>query len=172
MIVYQQGFDIYHTIYRIINLLGKFNYSDSIELDRLRIWDYYLLYPNKMKSISLKNSEKDIKLIINNFIDRKDNPYELILDDRKMLEKLKPIQIGALKYLASIGLINKDFSSINRISKISEDVLIKLNKISEKPTVVEENTISLLVGHFYHIPLNGNDGLKKRTKLLENKYDV
>ena len=128
MIVYQQAFDLYHAIYRIINILGNFKYADSIELDRLRIWDYYLLFPNKLKNISLKRDEQDIKKLINNYISKEQNPYEVILNDRKMLEKIRPFQMGALKYLASIGLIDKDYLKNNRISKISDDVLSELDE--------------------------------------------
>jgi len=172
MIVYQQAFDLYHAIYRIINILGNFKYADSIELDRLRIWDYYLLFPNKLKNISLKRDEQDIKKLINNYISKEQNPYEVILNDRKMLEKIRPFQMGALKYLASIGLIDKDYLKNNRISKISDDVLSELKQITQELTPQEKNTISLLTGHFFYVPLVGKDGLKNRTHLLESRYDA
>lgn len=172
MIVYQQAFDLYHAIYRIINILGNFKYADSIELDRLRIWDYYLLFPNKLKTISLKRDEQDIKQLINNYISKEQNPYEVILNDRKMLEKIRPFQMGALKYLASIGLIDKDYLKNNRISKISNETLNELKQITQELTPQEKNTISLLNGHFYHVPLVGKDGLKSRTNLLESRYDA
>ena len=172
MIIYQQAFDLYHSIYRIINILGNFKYADSIELDRLRIWDYYLLFPNKLKSISLKRDEKDIKNLINNYISKEQNPYEVILNDRKMLEKILPFQMGALKYLASIGLIDKDYLKNNRISKISDEVLQELRQITAELTPQEKNTISLLTGHFFYIPLIGKDGLKSRSNLLDSRYDA
>ena len=172
MIVYQQAFDLYHTIYRIINILGNFKYADSIELDRLRIWDYYLLFPNKLSKVTLKNDEQDIRKLINNYISKEQNPYEIILNDRKMLEKIRPFQMGALKYLASIGLIDKDYLKNNRISKISTDILDELKQITQELTPQEKNTISLLTGHFYQVPLVGKDGLKSRTNLLESKYDA
>lgn len=172
MIIYQQAFDLYHTIYRIINILGNFKYADSIELDRLRIWDYYLLFPNRLNTISLKTEEKDIRDLINSYISREQNPYELILNDRKMLEKIRPFQMGALKYLASIRLIDKDYLKNNRISKISNEVLIELKQITEELTPQEKNTISLLTGHFFFVPLVGKDGLKNRSNLLESKYDA
>ena len=61
MIVYQKSFDLYHTVYRMIKLLAHFKEEGLIEIDRLRIWDYYLLYPNKMQTIRLKQNEKDLK---------------------------------------------------------------------------------------------------------------
>ena len=172
MIVYQQAFDLYHTIYRIINILGNFKYADSIELDRLRIWDYYLLFPNKLKTIGLKRDEQDIRQLINNYIAKEQNPYEVILNDRKMLEKIRPFQMGALKYLASIGLIDKDYLKNNRISKISNEILNELKQITQELTPQEKNTVSLLTGHFFYVPLVGKDGLKSRTNLLESIYDA
>lgn len=172
MIVYQPAFDIYHAIYRMINILGHFKYADSIEIERLRIWDYYLLYPNKLKSVTLKQDESDVRQLINNFIVKTPNPYEQISDDRKMFEKIRPYQMAALKYLASIGLINKDYFKNNRISKISNEILEELKKITDKLSAQETNTISLLTGHFYHVPLFGKGGLKERTNLLESKYDA
>lgn len=172
MIVYQPAFDLYHAIYRMINILGHFKYADSIEVDRLRIWDYYLLFPNKLKSITLKQEEGDIRKLINSYILKEQNPYELILNDKKMLEKIRPFQMGALKYLASIGLIDKDYLKNNRISKISNEVLKELRSITEELNSQENNTISLLTGHFFYVPLLGRDGLKSRTNLLESKYDA
>ena len=64
MIVYQKSFDLYHTVYRMIKLLAHFKEDGVIEIDRLRIWDYYLLHPNKMQEIKLKREEKDIIIII------------------------------------------------------------------------------------------------------------
>ncbi|MCT4142353.1 ABC-three component system middle component 5 [Elizabethkingia anophelis] len=172
MIVYQPSFDLYHTIFRLINILGYFDRDESIEIERLRIWDYYLLFPNKLKNIRLKQDERDIRGMINSFILKNENPYEQILNDRKMFEKIRPYQMSALKYLASIGLINNDYLNNNRITKVSRSILVQLSDITDELTIQEKNTIKLLTSHFYYVPLYGTDGLKDRTNLLESKYDA
>lgn len=172
MIVYQKSFDLYHTVYRMIKLLAHFKEEGLIEIDRLRIWDYYLLYPNKMQEIKLKQNEKDIRKIIKNFISSKDNPYERVLNDRKMFEKIKPYQMTAIKCLASYGIINKDYLSENRITSISSNILSEYEEDFKNLSVQEENAIKLLTSHFYKVPLFGKDGLKSRTGLLESKYDA
>jgi len=172
MIIYHQAFDLYHTVYRMIQLLSYFKRSEYIEVDRLRIWDYYLLFPNKVKNIKLKRTEKDISELVKSLITKEENPYEEILDDRKMFEKIKPYQMTAIKSLASYGLINKDYLSSNRITIISE---IKVKSYIEKLKKLESqelNTIKLLTSHFYQISLFGEYGLKHRSKLLESKYDA
>ena len=172
MIIYHQAFDLYHTVYRMIQLLGYFRRGDYIEIDRLRIWDYYLLFPNKLAKIRLKRDEKDIKTLISSLILRANNPYEEVMDDRKMFEKIKPYQMTAIKCLASYGIVNKNYVTTNRITSISNDLLkdymVKLEKLSKQ----EENTVKLLTSHFYQMSLYGDYGLKNRSKLLESKYDA
>lgn len=172
MIVYQQAYDLYHTVYRMIKLLAHFKNGDSVEIERLRIWDYYLLFPNRMSEIKLKREEKDVKEIIKTFIVTKNNPYEQILNDRKMFEKIKPYQMTAIKCLASYGIINKDYLVLNRITAVSKDIFDKYSDDFKNLSVAEENAIKLLTSHFYNIPLNGATGLKQKTNLLESRYDA
>lgn len=42
MIIYNQAFDLYHTIFRILHLINRFENEQMIEVDRIRIWDFYL----------------------------------------------------------------------------------------------------------------------------------
>jgi len=172
MIIYHQAFDLYHTVYRMIQLLGYFKKSEYIEVDRLRIWDYYLLFPNKLSTVKLKQEENDIKNIISGYITKNDNPYEEILDDRKLFEKIKPYQMTAIKSLASYGIINKDYLTTNRITTISTEIIQTYVTKLEALNVQEQNTIALLTSHFYQMPLYGENGLKAKTKLLESKYDA
>lgn len=172
MIVYQKSFDLYHTVYRMIKLLAHFEEDGVIEIDRLRIWDYYLLYPNKMQKIKLKREEQDIRSIIKKYITRPENQYERVLNDRKVFEKIKPYQMTAIKCLASYGIINKDYLSNNKITSISKSIFDKYSDDYKTLSIQEENTIRLLTSHFYKIPMFGSDGLKSRTQLLESRYDA
>jgi len=172
MIVYQKSYDLYHTVYRMIKLLAHFKEEGEIEIDRLRIWDYYLLFPNRMINIQHKREEKDIKDIIKKFILRPDNPYEQISNDRKMFEKIKPYQMTAIKCLASYGIINRDYLNLNRITSISNNLFAKYSDDFKNLSIQEENTIKLLTSHYYHVPLTGDNGLKQKTNLLESLYDA
>lgn len=172
MIIYQKSFDLYHTVYRMLKLLVHFKGENYIELDRLRIWDYYLLHPNKMQSIRLTREEKDVKSYIKRFITKPNNPYENVLNDRKMFERIKPYQMSAINSLASYGIINKDYLIENRISNIDRDFFTNTEMKFEELSVQEENAIKLLTSHFHQIPLFGMNGLKNKTGLLESKYDA
>lgn len=171
MIVYNQAFDYYHAIYRFIRLLTHFKYSESIEIDRLRIWDFYLLFPDQVHTISLKQDEEGIRDLRKRFVKQKNNPYNEVFDNKKVFEKLKPYQMTALQCLASYGLINKELLKDNRVSIISEKILAEYNEKFEALTYTEQNVIALMTLHFSTISLFGTDGLKSRTKLMVSKYD-
>lgn len=172
MIVYHHAYDLYHTVFRMLTILTYFNRNEDVELDRLRIWDFYFLFPNKMAKIKLKANEKDIKQIIKKFISKDGNPYEGFSDNRKVFEKIKPYQIGALKCLASYGIINKDFLTVSKVKILSKDLLADYGQRFQPLSPREENAMRLLTSHFYQMSLFGNDGLKERTGLLESKYDA
>lgn len=172
MIIYHPAFDLYHSVYRILQILTYFNRGDYVEVDRLRIWDFYLLFPEKVNTIKLKQSEKDIRLLIRNYISPENNPYDLLIDNRKMFEKIRPYQFTAIKCLASYGIIDKDYLSTNKVTIISKDLLANYIEKFEPLTSKETNVIHLLTSHFYLMSMYGEDGLKARTKLLESKYDA
>src|SRR5690606_19283653 len=143
MIVYHPAFDLYHSVYRMLQILTHFDRNDYVEIERIRIWDFYLLFPDKMSSIKLKRTEKDIKELIKNYIPKSNNPYELLMDNRKVFEKIKPYQLGALKCLASYGIIDKNYLNTNRVTIISKEILSTYSSKFESLSSKEKNTINL-----------------------------
>lgn len=172
MIVYNQAFDLYHTIFRFLQFLNRFDNGSLIETERLRIWDFYLLFPSKIHQIRLKQTESDIRKLRKQFIKDSNNPYEKIPEERKIFEKLKPYQLAALNCIASYGIIDKGLLNQQRISIINKEILGQFVGNFEELSPKERNVISLMTSHFNQIPLFGSDGLKNRTNLLESKYDA
>jgi len=172
MIVYNQALDLYHTIYRFLQFLNRFESGVLIEVDRLRIWDFYLLFPSKIHDIRLKQNESDIRKIRKEFIKDVNNPYERISEDRKIFEKIKPYQLAALNCIASYGIIDKALLNQQRISIIQKDILNEFVKNFEELSPKEKNVIALMTSHYFQLSLFGSDGLKNRTNLMESKYDA
>jgi len=172
MIIYNQAFDLYHAVYRMLQLLTNFDRNEYVELDRLRIWDFYLLFPSKIYNLKPKRNEKDFKTRLKQFTVKKDNPYEKVYNDRKVFEKIKPYQISALHCLASYGIIDKELLLLNRVSIISREILKDYANKFEELSPRERNIITILLSDFYNIDMSGKDGLKARTNLLESKYDA
>lgn len=172
MIVYNQAFDLYHSIFRIIHLLKKFDDGVTIETERIRIWDFYFLFPNKIQDIRLKRDEADIRKLRKQFIKESNNPYEQITENRKVFEKIRPYQLAALNCMASYGIIDKLSLSQQQVKIVNKSILNRFAENFEELTPKERNTVALMTSHFYMMSLFGTEGLKSRTDLVESKYDA
>lgn len=167
MLVYHSAFDIYHCVYRLIQLLSNLK-EDYVELERLRMWDYYLAFPNEMTKIRYEKGNNDIQ----NLFPKKENPYEIVLDSKIIFEKMRPYQLTAIKTLASYGLVEKDYLTENRVTKIDKTLFEGILKNYEPLSDRESNIIKIMTTYFYNMPLYGEKGFKDRTNLLEYRYDA
>jgi hypothetical protein len=172
MIVYNQALDFYHTIFRLLHFLNKFENNDVLEIERVRIWDFYLLFPSEIHNIRLKQNESDIRKIRKEFIKDSKNPYERITGNRKIFEKIKPYQLSALNCIASYGIIDKALLNQQRILIINKKILVDFVNKFQELSPKEKNVIALMTSHFNQVSLFGTDGLKNRTNLIESKYDA
>lgn len=169
--MYTPAFDPFNAIYRFLQILQHFDMEKEVEVDRLRIFDFYLLFPYKTAKITMGKDEAEIKSMRTRYIKSRENPYNFNLNDRKLYERLRPYQMIALSHIASYGLISPEHL-LNQQVKVSDpdklrDVISRLEKMEG----IEGNVLSWLCLCFRTTPINGVFGLKYRTNLLESKYD-
>ncbi len=170
--MYNPAFDPFNGIYRMLHILKHFDTHDMVEVDRLRIYDFYLLFPYKAYKIRLKSTETDYKKRLARFVkEKKENPYNKTISDRRLFLQLKPYQMIALSHIASYGLIDPQLLMQQKVKVADvakmQQVMSQLEEMSDK----ENNIISWLNSCFRTTPLSGTYGLKYRTQLLEYKYD-
>jgi len=166
MLVYHPAFDIYNCVFRILQLLTHMK-QEEVELDRLRIWDFYLTFPNEARNISYPSTLSELKGI---FKKQTPNPYEDLIDPKRIIERMKSFQISALKCIASYGLIDSKLLAKNIIKRTQKEIPKELSDKFTELTIEKANIIKLIVG-FWELPLYGRSGLKDRTGLIEFKYD-
>lgn len=171
--MYNPAFDPFNGIYRMLNILKHFDTHEIVEVDRLRIYDFYLLFPYKAYMIRFKKTEADWKKQLSKFVkEKKANPYNKTINDRRLFSQLLRYQMIALSHIASYGLIDPQLLlqqkvKVSDVAKMQQ-VMSQLEEMSDE----ENNVISWLNSCFRTIPLAGTYGLKYRTQLLEFKYDV
>jgi len=167
MLVYHPAYDLYNCIFRMLALL---NHTKDTELpfDKLRIWDFYLTFPNEVREISFPSEMRILKEKI--FRDKK-NPYEELSDPKRIFEKMRPFQSSAIKCLAVYGFIDSEALSIHIIRKthkaLPEELITQIAKLS----IEKNNVIKLVTSDFVDLPFFGDKGLKARTGLIDFKYD-
>lgn len=171
MITYNPAFDLYHCIYRMAHIVERIGDDDCFEIDKVRIWDFYLLFPSKLYDISLKQNEKDVREA-RKMIEKTSNPYEYSGDNRKFFEWIKPFQVSALNCLVSYGILDKEEYLNNRVCVSNRRILDSFLQYAGKLSSSEINALSFLSFFSYNMPLSGVNGLKYRTDLLESKYDA
>ncbi|WP_415376406.1 ABC-three component system middle component 5 [Patiriisocius sp. Uisw_017] len=169
MITYNEAFDLNHTIYRILVLLNHMQY-DSVEYERLRIWDFYMAFPYEIEKIRFGTKPEDRE--IKKLFPKRDNPYRKIINSRKLFERMSPYQLAAFSKLSSYGIIDKSFNSTGRVKVTDRDKLISvISDIDIHLEVRESNVLKILTTYFYHMDFYGSNGLKARTNLSEYHYD-
>lgn len=166
MLVYHPAFDIYNCVFRMLQLMTSMK-QDEVELDRLRIWDFYLTFPNEASKIIYPTELSELKKI---FKTKQENPYEDLIDPKRIIERMKPYQISALRSIASYGLIDSKLLSKNRVTRTEKEIPQELFTKFSILTDEKSNIIKLITG-FDELPLYGAMGLKSRTGLIEFKYD-
>lgn len=167
MLLYHPFFDANHCAFRMLRLLAATPLT-KVELDRLRIWDFYLLFPSHLSRATLPKGSYGIR----KFVDSLKNPYDVLPNARRAFIRLEPIQTTALAHLASIALIEAKQLQEGIISRTS-------NPIPEGliPTILERNErekelVAYLTGIFLRTPLHGKGGLRSRIDLFDDRYDL
>lgn len=165
MLIYNQAYDLYHTMFRILQIMEKT--EDVIEIDKLRILDFYLAFPSELMEIrSFRGFKKYEK-----YIKAEKNKYERVIDRKRLFFKMEHIQLSAIKALISYGIFDAEEFKKGDIKKtyekLSDDLLSRIQSANEE----NPNLITLITGSLASMNLFGHLGLKERTNLIEFKYD-
>jgi hypothetical protein len=172
MITYNPAFDLFHGIFRMAHIAAKLEEGESFEVDRMRIWDFYLLFPDKVHGITIRQDEEELRKYRSTYLKRENNPYDFKGENRKLFEWIKPIQESALKCLVSCGILDKEKFEAGRVCVADREALADFLAKTGDITLRERNVLAFMSALSRTMPMTGEYGLKARTKLLESKYDA
>lgn len=166
MLIYNQAYDLYHTMFRILQITEKT--EEPLEVDKLRILDFYLAFPAELLEIRSFSGFKKYEKYLN----AESNKYERILDRKRLFIKMEHIQISAIKALISYDILDSKEFKNGKIKRtnilLSKKLEIRLKEANDK----NSNLITLITGPLASMNLYGHLGLKVRTNLIEFKYDT
>ena len=146
----------------LLTTLGR----DNVEIDRMRIWDFYFVFPLETKNISMTRDLWSFK-----GIPYEPNTYEELVDPQRVFDRMKPFQLTAYKCLAACGLIDSEELTEGRIKMSSKTIPTELGQNMQSLDEPQEHAIKVIAGPLSSFPLSGPGGLKARTRLLDFKYD-
>ena len=167
MLVYHPAFDLHHCTFRLLQILFNVD-QDQIEVDRLRIWDFYYTFPSEIsKNITFIEELRPLRSVFNYPV----NPYEEISDIKRVFDQMRPYQMSALNYLASRNLIDGKLWENGIIRLITDKIPAELVERLSKLSVQQQNVLKLMSSPFNDLPLYGKLGFKNRTGLIDYRYD-
>lgn len=167
MLTYLPAFDIYHCAYRTLFLTTKLR-QDIIELERMRIWDFYFVFPAEADQIIFPRDLWSLKRTV----DKRSNPYEELVDPHRVFERMKPFQLAAFRYLAAFGFVESAALRNNNLKRTDKPIPSKLLLSMKRLDSEQQYIVTLLSSPLNDLSLYGDKGLKYRTRLLDFKYDL
>jgi len=89
MLTYHPAFDLYSAIFRFLRLLDPMR-DRTVELERLRILDFYLLFPFLLADIQFPASAIAYK----KYFKKKPTDYENISDPKRLFLRLRQFLVA------------------------------------------------------------------------------
>ena len=165
MLIYNQVYDVYHTMFRILQIMSRVN--KEIEIDKLRILDFYLAFPSELLDIkSFRGFRKYEK-----YLKEESNKYERVINSKRLFFKMESIQMEAIRALVSYNILSSEAFKKGKAERTSVELSENLEREISQANKAKDSLISLLTGPLASMGLYGHLGLKNRTNLIEFKYD-
>ncbi len=167
MLTYNRALDPYHSAFRILEIVRYVERRYSLDL--LRILDFYLTFPAFIEDMRFPSHLMRWK---RRFREER-NPYHYPTNPVAVFKQMHALQDGAVRRLLAKELLNvnaaREDQSVVRVARPLPPILEERIRIR---TEEQDELLGFLTGPMAEIPLQGRDGLKHRTGLLEHRYDV
>jgi len=168
-LTYNEAFDPYHAVFRLMRLWQGCSMKEKTHFDMVRILDFYLLFPFRLQNMSFFAADRGWRRISRTYEDRA--PYGQLPDDQSIFSRMEPFQRAAVTSLVSTGVLSAEAWANEYIEfadvKLPPDMV---NRCAERNATMQD-IVDVLCSIRERYPLLGPDGLKRRTGLLEYRYD-
>jgi hypothetical protein len=168
MILYHPATDFYHCWLRFSSLLSD-DFDRPFEYDRLRIIDFFLCFPHEIEKCRIPAEyNTELRRLVRSI----PKGYEDRLSVRQAFKQMSSIQRHVAMDMVARGLIEKSSYQAGAIvpSSNQKGRQLLLN-VANGFEMRSSNWYKALIDSIGNIHLNGENGLKHRTGLLEFRYD-
>lgn len=165
MLIYHPAYDAYHCVFRSVLLT---NYLNEIEVAKLRLLDFYLTFPAELSKASLPKELSHAKKVVEPYLNRYHGPVSGL----QTFKDMEHIQMSAFGTLAATEIFDADNFSKGLIKRSTSIIFPEMQERILHFEEENKDLLNLIVKDLSSIPLLGDKGLKKRTNLMEYKYDA
>lgn len=166
MIFYHPRNDLYHCMFRFISIASMQDLEDFDSV-RLRIYDLFYLFPHLVKDIEFPRAKGTAAL--KRSFGSIEQPYEVLPDKKRLFSEMGDYHIQAIQILKAKGIFEEESGKLRisdgfyspSIQRLINDNFNESRELFRK-LFQALNTIEVV----------GENGLKKRTGLMEYRYDA
>lgn len=168
MLLYHPATDFYHCWMRFASVICDCG-SHGVEFDRLRIIDFLLCFPLEISTCKLPTKHS---AALRKLIRQLPTSYEDPNSIRQAFAQMNKIQGQVAMDMVAKGIVQRDKYREGILTPNAESSASELLQSAAQEWEARcEEWHQLAVSVLLSIPLNGRNGLKDRSGLLEFKYD-
>jgi hypothetical protein len=167
MLIYNPAFDLHHSVFRLLQLLTV-DPSRAYEIERLRMLDFFLLFPEEIENIRFPRELTGKKALFR----KRPNPYRSLRNPRRVYSEIAPFQMAALQSLASRGLVDAELLQDGKVVRTSQPLPSGLMAAIDERNKSSPELIDLVSSNLAKLPLHGDGGLRQRANLQDTRYDA
>lgn len=169
-LTYEPAFDPLHTMFRAFRLREGLGQPFRLPRDLFRILDFYLLFPASLQNVRFRPEHQRLKRQAAGT--KRAPPYGQRPNDAMLFERMRPFQNAALDTLALQGFFSNEALNEGWVAPGEKPWPPELALRVEATNAEEANLIAALRTMASEYLLEGANGLKDRTGLLEHRYDA
>lgn len=166
---FQPALDPLHAAFRLLRIRSILIPRGPLEIDHVRILDFYLSFPFRIVGVRLKQGDSRLRALARKYANH--TPYGEQPDDRSLLVRMRPMQLAALETLSAKFLIDGDLLETGKVQVTQTLPPAGLMTIVDETNAQDEQLLTILDALAAY-ELHGPDGLKARSGLLEHRYDA
>lgn len=168
MLIYHPVHDVNHCVYRILLILEK-SVHEQVDVELYRLQDFYFLFPHLLKHIQPFPKELSA---YKRLIKKIPEPFELLTNTKRIIHDLESLQTVAIHNLLAKNLLEMSAFKNKKLMRTEIKLPKSLAASISEDRAVAEDWFKMIVNDFPNVSFSGKNGLKKRTGLMEYRYDM
>ncbi len=168
MLMYHPVQDANHCVFRTLLLLEN-TVHEFIDIELYRLLDFYIVFPHMLKHIKPLPAELNAYRRV---LSKIPDPFESMQNTKRILYELESLQTVALHNLLAKQLIDIDSYKVKQLKRSIEPIPQDLSDVLHSSEVSQNEWFRMIVNELPLINFGGKNGLKKRTGLMEFRYDT
>lgn len=165
MLIYHPAYDAYHCAFRVLLAVDTLK---TIELAKLRILDFFLVFPAEVATVrlpkELSEAKKEAKILW--------NEYHGPVSARRTFQDMEHIHVASVRALAASNLLDKSRLDAGVAERSNTPIPERFSKLMTEARARDSKMTDFILNGLGGLPTQGIDGLKHRTGLLEYRYDL